>query len=199
MTGLLVKIKHRYPSLWRTVERANSILMRLRYPRLPEIAKGAAASRSSGGIKWSIVTPDDADNLSSFLESIHPDRLRYFNPHPFDIHTLRSMASGGSFVMLKVTRDNRIIGYHFLRCFFIGKAFHGLIVDSSCASCGIGTDMWSLGAEICRNAGLSMFATISSSNYPSLASCRKGCDTRVVETLPDGYLVLACSPKTNAE
>lgn len=198
MTGLLVKIKHRFPSLWRMVEALNGHLMRLRYPRLPEIAATLAASRTVDGLEWSIVTPDDADRLSRFLTSIPSERLQYFDPHPFDPSTLRTMASSRSFVMLKVTDGNRIVGYHFLRCFFIGKTFHGLIVDAATTGRGIGTAMWSLGAEISHSAGLRMFATISEDNLPSLTSCHNGCATRIAERLDSGYLLISCSPKSSA-
>lgn len=196
MTGILVKIKHSFPSLWRMVEGVNGYLMRLRYPHLPETAASLATATSRTGFKWDIVTPSDADELSRFLNSISTERLQYFDPHPFDATTLRSMASSRSFVMLKVTDGSRIVGYHFLRCFFIGKAFHGLIVDASVAGHGIGTAMWSLGAEISHAAGLRMFATISEDNLPSLTSCRNGCSTHITERFSNGYLLISCEPKS---
>jgi len=199
MTGFLVRIKHKFPSLWRLVERVNGFLMRLRYPDLPEKAKLAAASVSYHGLHWSIVTPDDAEEMSSFLNSIPADRLKHFNPHPFDSDTLRRIASNRSFVMFKVYNQKGIVGYHFLRCFFIGKAFHGLIVDSSYCGKGIGTAMWALGAEICHLAGLRMFATISEANLPSLASCRRGCSATIVKRINGGYLLISCHPATSGQ
>lgn len=192
MTGVFVKIKHHFPRLWTIVEKVNGSLMRLRYPKLPSIAK--EITKETNDLAWRVVTPGDAPALSSFLNSIPPERLRYFDPHPFDPQTLRRMASNSSFVMLKVMDRDRIVGYHFLRCFFIGKAFHGLIVDQEYAGKGIGTAMWAIGAEICNAAGLKMFATVSEKNTPSLNSCRKGCHTRIVEHLPDGYMLLSCEP-----
>ncbi len=194
MTGTLVKIKHKFPSLWRFVERVNGIFMRLRYPDLPEKAKLAAASvpYHDHGLQWSLVTPDDADELSLFLNSIPAERLKHFNPHPFDSDTLRRIASNRSFVMFKVTGQKGIVGYHFLRYFFIGKAFHGLIVDSGYCGKGIGTAMWALGAEICHLTGVRMFATISEANLPSLASCRRGCSATIVKRINDGYLLISC-------
>lgn len=193
MTGILVRIKHRFPRLWSLVEQVNGSLMRLRYPELPSIAE-KVASMGTNDLTWKVVTSAYAPALSSFLNSIPPDRLRHFDPHPFDPQTIRCMASSGSFVMLKVLDGERIVGYHFLRCFFIGKAFHGLIVDQEYAGKGIGTKMWALGAEICEAAGLKMFATISKENTPSLNSCRKGCRIRIVEHLSDGYMLLSCKP-----
>ncbi len=193
LTSLLVKLKHSCPWIWRGVEAVNSSLVRARYPRIKSIAEEEARHiATDDSIEWSLVTPDDAERLSAFLTSIPLERKQWFDPHPFDAATLRRMASGHSFVMLKVTKGNEIVGYHFLRCFFIGKAFHGLIVSESAAGHGIGTRMWSLGAAISARAGLMMEATISESNLPSLTSCRRGCRTTVLSTLPGGYLHLRC-------
>lgn len=163
--------------------------MALRYRHMKDIAYDECTNLSlPQGMEWEPVTPDDADTLSTFLTSIPSERTAWFNPHPFDPTTLRRMAASHSFVMLKVTYQGKIIGYHFLRCFFIGKAFHGLIVAEEMAGHGIGTQMWQLGAAICTRAGMAMEATIHRDNTASLASCRRGCNTTVITTLPNGYL-----------
>ena len=94
--------------------------------------------------------------------------------------------------MFKVTHGGRIVGYHFLRCFFTGKAFHGLIVADDMAGRGIGTHMWALAADICQRLDLDMQATIHPDNIASLTSCRRGCDTTIIATLPNGYLQVKC-------
>ena len=195
MTGLLVKIKYAFPGLWRMVEWGNGQLTALRYPRLKEIAERECAKVSGEELTWSLVTPDDVPALTRFLNGIPEERLGYFAPHPFDEATLRRMAKGSSFVMLKVTTPTEIAGYHFLRCFFIGRAFHGLIVDHRYGGKGIGSTMWRLGANIARQSGMEMYATISKDNLPSLNSCRRGCETQVTEQLAEGYLLLKLRPK----
>lgn len=199
LTSLLVKLKHSCPWIWRGVEAVNSVLVRARYPRIKTIAAAEARlmTATADGLKWSVVIPDDAVRLSAYLSSIPPERTQWFDPHPFDAATLRRMASGHSYVMLKVSRGDEIVGYHFLRCFFIGKAFHGLIVSESAAGRGIGARMWSLGAAIADRTGLVMEATISESNLPSLASCRRGCHATLISRLPGNFLHLRCEKIKN--
>ena len=197
LTSVLIRLKHACPALWRVVESVNSRLMALRYPRLR--SEAVAAYRNFAcppDVEWSLVTIDDVPALSAFLTSVPERRTVWFAPHPFDADTLGCMVRGNSFVMLKVTRDGRIVGYHFLRCFFTGKAFHGLIVADEMSGHGIGTHMWALAADICERLRLDMQATIHPDNIASLTSCRHGCDSTVIATLPNGYLQLKCRKKT---
>lgn len=196
LTSVLIRLKHACPALWRVVEWGNSQLMALRYSRLRDQAVVACRTIACPSqTEWSLVTPDDAPSLSAFLTSM-PERLTaWFAPHPFDPSTLRRMACGNSFVMLKVTHGGRIVGYHFLRCFFTGKAFHGLIVADDMAGRGIGTHMWALAADICQRLGLDMQATIHPDNIASLTSCRHGCDATIISTLSNGYLQVKCRKK----
>ncbi len=196
LTSVLIRLKHACPALWRVVEWGNSQLMALRYSRLRDQAVVACRTIACPSqTEWSLVTPDDAPSLSAFLTSM-PERLTaWFAPHPFDPATLRRMACGNSFVMFKVTHGGRIVGYHFLRCFFTGKAFHGLIVADDMAGRGIGTHMWALAADICQRLGLDMQATIHPDNIASLTSCRHGCDATIISTLSNGYLQVKCRKK----
>ncbi len=196
LTSVLIRLKHACPALWRVVEWGNSQLMALRYSRLRDQAVVACRTIACPSqTEWSLVTPDDAPSLSAFLTSM-PERLTaWFAPHPFDPATLRRMACGNSFVMFKVTHGGRIVGYHFLRCFFTGKAFHGLIVADDMAGRGIGTHMWALAADICQRLGLAMQATIHPDNIASLTSCRHGCDATIISTLSNGYLQVKCRKK----
>lgn len=194
MTELFIKIKHNFPGIWNVIEHANSVFMRLRYPQLHSIAAKKLSSTKLHSLKWSIITEEDVPYLATFLQSIPHEELKYFNPHPFDIHTLRSMVKSRSFLMMKVTDADMIVGYHFLRCFFIGKAFHGLIVNPKFRGKKIGTYMWTIATEICHSSGLNMFATISKRNRSSFYSCHKGCNAIVTTHLDDDYLLVACYP-----
>ena len=184
--------------LWRGVENVNSTLMRMRYDSLPQFAAREVEAlnlRRTDGLAWSLVTPLDAPALSDFLCSLPTDRLVYFNPHPFDAATLGRMASGRSFVMLKVSDpDGRIVGYHFLRCFWVGRTFHGLTVAPDFGGRGIGGEMWALGARIADAAGMSMRATISEANQPSLRSCSRATRCTILSHLDNGYLLVDCKP-----
>lgn len=198
MTGIIVKVKHRFPALWSIVESVNGGLCRLRFIRRSEAADAAIASLPPiEGYAWSRVEPNDAEALSRFFTRQKEERLTYFRPHRFDPATLRRMARSGGFVMLKVTAatSGEIVGYHFLRLFFNGTIFHGLIVGEGHEGHGLGTQMWRLGAAIAESLGSDMEATISEANAASLTSCRNAVE--VVETTPiaDGYLHLRLRPR----
>lgn len=195
MTGLLIGIKRRFPAIWRAVEWANGKAMRLRYPHLPEKASRLAAGKRLDSYRFSLIDSDGLPELHRFLLSLPEDSVKHFNPHSFTLPTLQRLARSGSFVMIGVWEGNSLVGYHFLRCFATGRCFHGLVVSPSARGAGIGSAMWSLGAHIAAENGLSMFATISEHNHPSLASCARGCRMTIVDRLANSYLLIRCLPK----
>lgn len=196
MTGFLIRIKHSFPALWRAVEWANGKAMKLRYPRLGEIAAAEAAATECGSGRFTVLSETELPRLHRFLISLPEESLVHFNPHSFTLRTLRRLHRSGSFVMIGVWEGESLVGYHFLRCFATGRCFHGLAVGPAAQGRGIGRTMWDLGARIASGAGLAMFATISEHNLPSLSSCRRGCEMTVADRLPGSYLLIRCTPKT---
>lgn len=197
MTSLLIFIKHRFPWIWRAVEAVNSRLFAWRYPRFGSVVAAATAEFVTADFAFSPVTAEETEELSSFLSSQPAERTVWFNPHRFDAGTLRRLQSDPAFAMMKMTRraDGTLAGYLFLRCFFTGKAFHGLIADASCSGRGAGRAMWSLSARICSRAGLRMLATVSERNAASLTSACQGTDVTIAERLSGGYLLIECKPR----
>lgn len=199
MTGLLIYIKHHFAFLWNMVERLNGMLCAWRYRHAGQIAAVVCESVKLDNLRFSLVTQQDIPRLSLFLNSQPANYIKHFNPHRFDEPTLYRLLHNPSFIMMKVATetDNSIVGYFFLRCFFIGRAFHGLIVDAQSGGNGIGTAMWRTGMAICERNGLRMFATISKSNVASLHSCQKAVAMGTVKTLRDDYLLIECKHERN--
>lgn len=195
MTGLLIKIKHRFPALWRVVEWLNGKAMRMRYPRLSALAADMAAGSTAAGCRFSLLHETDLPELHRFLMSLPEASVIHFNPHAFTLPALRRLHRSGSFVMIGIRNGDSLVGYHFLRCFATGRCFHGLVVGPAAQGRGIGAAMWGLGAEIADAAGLDMYATISEHNPASLTSCSRGCNMTVADRLPDSYLLIRCRPK----
>lgn len=198
MTSLLIYIKHRFPWIWNAVEWINGRLFTLLYPKLAECVDEVLGECRCDKVEFSAVTSDDIAALSEFRHSQRYEYLSYFDPHPFDAATLTRLLGNRSFAMMKITSrtDGHIVGYFFLRCFFIGKAFHGLIVDERCTNRGLGTAMWALSSRICSKLGLRMFATVSERNAASLTSARNATEVEVAGRLSNGYLLIECKPKT---
>lgn len=98
---------------------------------------------------------------------------------------------------MKVTpkKQKEVVGYFFLRCFFIGTAFHGLIVDERYTNRGMGTLMWKISNEICTVYRFKMYATVSKNNLPSLVSAGKATDVKVKKNLPNDFLLIECKRK----
>lgn len=198
MTSLLIYLKRHCSWLWIQVERMNGWLFGLRYPDLSVKATDILTGYTSGEFDFSLVCREDLTSLSNFLNRMPAEYMACFNPHPFDKATLDRLFTNEAFLMMKITRkeDGDIVGYYFLRCFFIGRAFHGLLVDKVYCNRGLGTAMWTLSMEICHAAGLRMFATVFSHNVASLRSVSKATHVRMVEKLADDYQLIECAKKT---
>lgn len=190
MTGLALKIKHSCPGLWRLVERVNGrITSKFLRGKQQEI-QSVLAAHSTQTTVYSLVEPDDLENLSRFLNGFGEEQLVYFHPHGFDLPTLERLFSQGGFLLMKVETDNRLAGYFFLRLFLNRRAFAGLIVDEKQRGKGIGRHIWQIAFEICEIIGCSMFATINRENEASLGSIGNGLEYMVVEKLPHDYLLV---------
>lgn len=196
MIRALVAFKRRFPWAWNQVEWANGALFRLRYRRMDATAASVLDKVDVAGCRFSLLGKEDLPALEALLAAQPKDNLTWFRPHAFDRKTLARLYRNPAFLMMKVTApDGSLSGYFFLRCFFIGRAFAGLLVDPAWQNRGIGTAIWAACAEICTQTGLRMQATISRDNKPSVASCKKGTDAHAVATLEDGYLAIECNPK----
>lgn len=180
------------------MEWGNGLLFSFRYPRLRAIASRILHEQHHPEFDYSLVAESDLDSLVSFFAAQPAERFTHFKPHKFDRRDLSRLLRNDAFLMMKITRrsSGAIIGYFFLRCFFIGKAFHGLMADWQCRGLQLGASMWEISEHICRESGLKMFATVSASNLPSLNSASRGTDVSIVETLPNGYYLIECRQKS---
>ena len=196
MISALIRFKRNCPHCWRRIETINGVLFRFRYRKKARFVETVLDAAQAAGCRFSILKKEDLPKLEQFLSRQDEDNLRWFHPHAFDRETLEWFFRNPAFLMMKVTTpDGSMVGYFFLRGFFIGRAFAGLIVDKSWQNQGIGTAIWAACAEICQYARLRMQATISTDNKPSMASCRKGTDICGMEALENHYLAVECKQK----
>ena len=197
MIRVLVSFKHRCPGVWNLVEGVNGALFRLFFGDISAKAETVLQGNSVTGCNFSVVSKEDLPALEDFLQAQPAENLRWFNPHGFDLKTILKLYKNPAFLMMKVCResDGAVVGYFFLRCFFIGRAFAGLIVSPECQNQGIGSRIWKLQSEICTRCRLKMRATISSDNKPSVASCHNGTAVTELQKMEDGYLAVECKSK----
>ena len=196
MISALIRFKRNCPHCWRRFEKINGVLFRLRYRKKAQIAETVLDATQAAGCRFSILKKEDLPKLEQFLSRQAEDNLTWFRPHAFDQETLEWLFRNPAFLMMQVTApDGSMVGYFFLRGFFVGRAFAGLIVDKPWQNQGIGTAIWAACAEICQYARLRMQATISTDNKPSMASCRKGTDILGMQALENHYLAVECKLK----
>ena len=196
MIGSLIRFKRNCPHCWHRIEMINGVLFRLRYRKKARIAETVLDATQAAGCRFSILKKEDLPKLEQFLSRQAEDNLTWFQPHAFDQETLEWLFRNPAFLMMKVTApDGSMVGYFFLRGFFIGRAFAGLIVDKPWQNQGIGTAIWAACADICQYARLRMQATISTDNKPSMASCRKGTDIQEMQALENHYMAVECKRK----
>ena len=178
-------LQDKLPFIWEMVEWGNSALFQVRYGRKD---KSAVLEQYPG---FAEVQVADVPALARFFAAQPGEAFQFFRPHEFDAKTLRKLQRRKSFLMYCVRdEEGRIVGYFFLRCFFIGKAFLGTMVDVNSQGKGIGTQMCLCAMDIAQALGLRMFETISKENIASLRSTEKVLDTRIVEEMANGYLYI---------
>jgi len=108
----------------------------------------------------------------------------------FETEELKRLWKNPAFLFIKVCKTNdprNIVGYHFLRGFFIGRAFHGLLVDPSMGGQGIGGQMWRIAILISEALQLDLYATISDLNIASLKSVQKSAFLKEQRQLANDY------------
>lgn len=198
MISLLIRIKHHIPSLWRLAEGLNGFLGGIRYKNLKKESERALSNYHMDGFSFSPVTVQDVIPIIQMRNRQRPSYIENFNPHDFNESTLLSMLDNNAYSLMKVTREatDEIVGYFFLRSFFVGRAFHGLLTDEKFTNRGIGTSMWKISMEICRTMGLRMFATMSQNNRASFRSAQKATEVKIVDNLDNNYLLIECHQKS---
>lgn len=189
-------VKDKLPFLWNCIEFLNEQLFMIRYGRKQRVVTSILKQyQNEYYIKE--VSLDDLSSLVSFFSVQPREAFAYFHPHEFDERTLKRLIKRKSHLMYVVEKDDRVVGYVFLRCFFNGKCFRGKIVDVNWRGKGIAVLMGNLSTEIALQLGLRMFGTISKENYASLYSSQASNEIKVVEELPNNYLYIEYLPKKN--
>ncbi len=180
-------IQSKAPWLWSVLERGNGQLFLLRYGRrlrgcLPKILTNYPSVK--------VVDQGDSSALEAFFATQPESAFQYFRPHGFDVRTIEELVKNPSLLMFIVEQNQEIVGYFFLRSFFIGKAFLGKMVDYGCQGQGVGKMMCQCAMDISSSLGLRMFETISKDNLASLYSSQKVLEVKVLEEMENGYLFI---------
>lgn len=195
MYRLIQFVRHKIPFVWNLIDRLNATLFRLKFRQLNKCVEQNCIKYSDSDFAYSVVKKKDLEELVSFFKSQPTESFEFFNPHKFDFKTLEQLSVTPSFIMLLAKTDGKIVGYSFIRAFFTGKAFRGKIVDINYRGRGIAKVFGKLTMDISTDIGLNLFGTISKRNLSSMASSKSANDIRIIEELPDDYMLIQYLPK----
>ena len=177
------------PFIWDFVDWVNGVLFTWLYGRkmkaLPEMLE--AVAREYQIVEMSSI---QATDLERFFAAQPEESFKFFKPHGFDAKSLRKLQQNKAFLAYIVKDGDSPAGYFFLRSFFFGKSYLGKMVDHDHQGKGIGKMMCLCAMDIASTIGLRMFETISKDNLSSLYSTQNVLETRIVEEMPDNYLMI---------
>ena len=173
-------VQQRLPWIWDGVEALNAVLFKAKMQgRMARLKDGCLGEARLVGV-------EDAEKLAEFFVRQPKESFRWFQPHGFDVKTLRKLMKRKSYIMYVMEENEEIVGYAFLRCFFHGKCFSGKIVDVGHQRKGISTKLTTVGIEIAHQLDLKMFATINKENIGSMKAGMKAGEVIVVRELEGG-------------
>ena len=180
-------LKERVPFVWDAAEKFNEWLFVLRYgKRLNNLKE----ETKEGDYLYRRLKREDGEALAHFFEVQPEEAFDYFKPHAFDLKTIDKLLRNRSFLAYGVFDGERLVGYYFLRSYFMGKSYLGKIVDNDYRGKGIGKHMCLYAMDIAKAMGMHMYETISKENISSLYSTQRVLKVNVVKKLDDNYLYI---------
>ncbi len=187
-------IKDKLPFVWNLIEWLNARLFLLRYGRRLRGVSGCL-EKYQGTYQIREATMDDVLPLATFFAKQPAESFTYFQPHGFDEKSIKRLVKNKAYLIFLVCSGKDIVGYYFLRCFFIGKSFLGKMVDHEYQGKGIGKMMCLSAMDVATHLHLRMFETISKDNLSSLYSTQKVLDTKLIEEMDNNYIYIEDFPK----
>ena len=187
-------IRDKFPWLWLFVGRINSLLFHIRYHKnlkdIPLILK-----KHSIGYNIETISKYNITELAIFFQQQPNDAYTFFKPHGFEEKELKKLVDDKSFLAYIVKKEQKIVGYFFMRCSFLGKAYRGYMTDYKHRRMGINKLMGMCATDICQTLNIPMYGSISPANEASLKSAAKINDIKIIETLSNGDYLIQYLPK----
>ena len=189
-------VKKKIPFVWEIIDQINSVLFSWRYGRkLEQVMAGLKLSRESKGGIQVVAEPMmevPASEMVSFFDNQPESAYTYFRPHGFDAESITKLQRNKSFIayVFRDADNQKIIGYFFLRSFFMGKAYRGRMVDSNYQSKGLATLGNQLMAEVGFGIGLRIYESVSRKNIASYRSSMAASDMKVMKELENDEVLL---------
>ena len=174
-------LRDKCPWIWEAMEGLNSILFSLLYGRKLKRIDKVLENYQNPYLVQSL-KENDLKALVQFFDEQPESAFEYFKPHDFDAKTLKILQKRKSFLTFVVKQNDIIVGYFFLRCYFIGKCFRGYIVDYKHQNLGISKYTAKVMTDIVRMLGIPSYGTIAPDNIASL----KSQNAKIIKQLKNG-------------
>jgi hypothetical protein len=142
------------------------------------------------GYLFRLIESSDIQQLKSLIDRQETGRLTYFNPHKFDLQSLKRVNKNPSFFMMGVFRENQLVGYFFLRCFLNRKCFVGRLIDEPSEGKGIGRIMNKIMYNTAWHAKFRCLSTISKNNHAVMRSHANNEVMKILRELKNDYLLV---------
>ena len=189
-------LRDKCPWLWDVVERFNSFIFSIRYGRklklLPEILE-----RYQDEYRIELIERKHLDDLTKFFQEQPGEAFEYFRPHAFDWETLRKLQKNKAFLSFVVQKEDTVVGYFFLRCYFMGKCFRGYMVDYRWRNKGISKLTAKVMTDIATLLEIPSYGTIAPENMASMKSQGAVNDIKIIEQLANGDYYVEYCPKAD--
>jgi hypothetical protein len=197
MESILIFIKHHFRFLWTVIEWFNSLVFKTVFNRkMQNIVQVVLKESSVPPLVYRRLYPSDEEALHNLIHSQPEDDLKYFNPHGFDIASIKKQFGNTSFLMLGVFDHEKIIGYFFLRFFMNRKCFVGRLIDKDFRGKGIGPVMNNIMYETAWRMKFHCLSTISRNNTAVMRAHAKNPTIIILKELPNNYLLVEFIKKT---
>ena len=196
LVNVLLFIKENIKPVWFIFEWLNKVLFKfLFYKKFRKNLELALQQQYSLPYKFREISNEEINQIASFIPEQEPEQLIFFEPHEFDIKTLKSIYYNPSFFMMGVFFNTQLVGYFFLRCFINKKCFVGRLVDKNHRGKGIGKVMNEIMYHTVWSSGFRCFATISKNNVLVMKAHAHNKYLHVRKELKDDYLLVEFSEK----
>jgi hypothetical protein len=200
MERILIFIKHHFGFLWKFIEWANGVLFSLFYRLKMEKALAAVFDETDKPqFTYRKLVAGDAESLFKLIGSQEEAELRYFHPHDFDLASIQKQFKIGSFLMMGVLDNDKLIGYFFLRFFANKKCFVGRLIDKDYRGKGIGPVMNTIMYETAWKMGFRCLSTISRNNALVMRAHAKNKKMVILKELQNDYLLVEFIRKPEIE
>lgn len=195
---MLYKLAHilrdKFPWMWNLIEWLNGLFFVLRYAKKIGRINDILVNHQ---LDYKVMKVDEtiSKDLSVFFAEQPENDYVFFRPHKFDEKTLRKLTRNKSFLSFVVMKENKIVGYFFLRCFFIGKCYRGYMTDYRWRRKGINRLMGEVSTEIAVSLGIPMYGSINKKNIASMKSVEAVNIIRIIEELSNGDMIVEYLPR----